>query len=46
MYLLPFVAVTIDERVLKTFWFSRHLPSEVGDVMRVIYYPLIRLFGR
>jgi hypothetical protein len=37
VYLLPFVTIMIDEFVLGTNWFSRHLPDSVGDVMRTIY---------
>jgi len=37
LYLIPFMAVMIDERVLKTFWFSQALPKWVGDFMRTIY---------
>ena len=43
IYILPFVAIAIDEEVLKTFWFSHHLPDKVGDVLRAIY-PFYRLF--
>jgi hypothetical protein len=44
IYLLPYVAVLIDEVILKTFWFSHHLSYEVVKVFSVFYYPLIKLY--
>ena len=45
IYLLPFIAVMIDERVLKTYWFYHHLPLSGGavDMLRAIY-PFYRWF--
>ena len=37
LYPLPLAAVYMDEAVLKTFWFSHHLPHWVGDVLRTMY---------
>lgn len=45
LYFLPFIVITIDEKLLKTFWFSHHLPAWAGDVLRTIY-PFYRLFNR
>ncbi|MBS0265803.1 MAG: hypothetical protein JSS02_27980 [Planctomycetes bacterium] len=44
LYSLPFIALTVDEVVLHTNWFSKHLPAWVGDVMRTVY-PFSALFG-
>ena len=44
LYFLPFFAITIDEKLLKTFWFAHHLPAWVGEVMRTIY-PFYRFFN-
>lgn len=43
IYLLPFVAIAIDERVLKTYWFSHHLPNQAGEVFHALY-PFYKLF--
>ncbi len=45
LYLLPFVVVTADEKVFKTYWFASHLPAWVGDAMRTIY-PFYKIFYR
>jgi hypothetical protein len=37
IYIVPFVAIIIDERVLKTFWFLHHMPSGTGEVLRAMY---------
>ena len=37
IYLLPFIALTVDEVVLHTNWFSKDLPPWFGDVMRALY---------
>jgi len=44
IYLLPFIALTIDEVVLHTNWFSKHLPAWAGEVMRAAY-PFHRIFS-
>lgn len=44
LYFLPFIAIAIDEKVLKTFWFSDHLPDWCGEVFRTIY-PFYKLLG-
>ena len=44
VYLLPFLVLTVDEVVLHTNWFSKHLPAWAGDVMRALY-PFHRIFG-
>jgi hypothetical protein len=45
IYALPFMAVMIDEKVLKTYWLYHHLPLSDGaaDVLRTIY-PFYRWF--
>ncbi|HEY4416830.1 MAG TPA: hypothetical protein VGO57_14155 [Verrucomicrobiae bacterium] len=45
IYLLPYIAVVIDERVLKTYWLARHLPHEFGDIARGLY-PFYKFFKR
>jgi len=45
VYLIPFIVVMIDERILKTFWLSHHSPAWLTDVMRAIY-PFWKLFDR
>jgi hypothetical protein len=39
IYLLPFLVLWMDERVLKTYWLSHHLHLSDGtaDVLRTIY---------
>lgn len=37
VYILFFVAVIIDERYLKTFWFSSNTPTWVSEVVRTLY---------
>ena len=44
IYLLPFIALTVDEVVLCTNWFSKHLPPWFGDGMRALY-PFFRIFA-
>ncbi len=44
IYLLPFIVLTMDEVILHTNWFSKHLPAWCGDVMRGLY-PFSRIFG-
>lgn len=36
--------VMIDERILKTFWFSHHSPEWMSDFMRAIY-PFWKVFA-
>lgn len=43
IYLLPFIAVMVDETVLHTHWFYNHLPAWVGEVLRAMY-PFYKLF--
>ncbi len=44
IYVVPFVMVMIDERILKTFWFSHHSPEWMSDFMRAIY-PFWKVFA-
>ena len=44
LYFLPFIVIMIDERVLRTYWFSSHLPPWAGDAVRAIY-PFHKLFS-
>src|SRR5690349_1697116 len=44
IYILPFIAIAIDEGALKTFWFSSHLPHEAGDLVRSLY-PFYKFFN-
>ena len=44
IYFLPFIALTVDEVVLHTNWFSKYLPAWFGDVMRAVY-PFSRIFA-
>ena len=44
IYLLPFIVITVDEVVLHTNYFSKHLPGWVGDVVRAVY-PFYTVFG-
>ena len=41
LYFGVFAIVIVDEMVLETYYFSRHTPDWVGEVMRTIYWPLI-----
>ena len=44
IYLLPFILITVDEVVLHTNYFSKHLPAGAGDVMRAVY-PFSSIFA-
>jgi hypothetical protein len=37
VYLLPLVALVVDELVLKTFWISRTAPRGARDVFFMVY---------
>ena len=37
VYILFFVAVMIDERYLRTNWFSSNTPTWVSEVVRTLY---------
>jgi hypothetical protein len=37
IYLLPLLAVVVDEMVLKTFWFAGRSPAWVKDFLGFIY---------
>ena len=37
LYLLPLLAIFVDECVLHTMWFSGHLPGWIGPVFRTLY---------
>jgi hypothetical protein len=43
LYLLPLVAVAIDELALRTFWFARTFPEESRSVFLTVY-PFLRWF--
>ena len=45
IYLLPFVAVLLDEMVFKSRWFSSHLPDWFGKLFRAMYFPLIKIIN-
>jgi len=36
-YLLPMLAVVVDEKILKTFWFAGNSPGWVKDLLGFIY---------
>jgi hypothetical protein len=44
LYFVPFVAVLIDEAVLRTYWFSANAPQWMEDVFRTVYWPLLLFF--
>ena len=44
VYLLPLLLIVVDEWVLKTNWFHRHLPPFFGDFFRALY-PFMWIFG-
>jgi hypothetical protein len=37
LYLLPMLAVVVDEMVLKTFWFAGSSPAWIKDFLSFIY---------
>lgn len=43
-YLFPFFIVLIDEGVLRTFFFSKHLGELGKDIFRTVYFPFFKLF--
>lgn len=44
VYLLPLLLIVVDEFVLRSNWFSRHLPPFFGDLFRALY-PFMRILG-
>jgi hypothetical protein len=44
LYLGGFAVIVLDELVFRTNVLSRHSPEWVGDVVGVVYWPLIQLF--
>ena len=45
IYLLPFIAVLVDEKILKTYWFAAHLSNGTEHVFRAMY-PFYKLFNK
>jgi hypothetical protein len=45
IYFGPFVAILIDEAVLQTYFFSQHLPPWMEGVVRIVYWPVLKLLG-
>ncbi|MDD5349850.1 MAG: hypothetical protein PHQ12_06530 [Chthoniobacteraceae bacterium] len=43
IYFVPFIAVVLDELVLKTRWCAQHLPSKGGEIFSIAYYPFVQL---
>lgn len=46
VYLVPFVAVLLDEVVLRTYFVSHHAPKWLEPVFRAAYFPFFRMMGR
>lgn len=44
LYLGGFAVIVLDELVFRTFIFSSNTPQWVGDLVGVVYWPLIQLF--
>ena len=42
LYLVPFIVIVIDEKLLGTNWYYEHLPEWAVEVLRTIY-PFYRL---
>ena len=46
LYLLPFVAVFLDEVVFGTHFFASNMPGWFEDVFEIVYWPILELFFR
>ncbi len=43
LYFVPIIAIVVDELVFRTNFFSRSSPEWVEEVVRMIYWPIIKM---